>query len=321
MESAVFDDLSKQLLDVVSYSMTLKNYLDRAEKNLVEIQSKRNSEIIDIYNKVNEEKLSLNSEISQLQREVVTLRDRNVELMKKSDSASANPQMHGDDFLSGYQQVEALRAQVQTLSKELASEKEKLRHEHHKVYKYEKEIQSVKDKHYEDLLNTYKQCEGIAMRHSRHQEIFNRLYKLGEDHQAGIKDDLDELTKYLKTREEKVSHLDKKWKKMEKDLDAERKQCQVFIKEVENATSAYGQSTKDNEQLKKEIDEMNSNFNKVYKEKTTDKMVFDNEMAKLQLEIKSLREQVPALKSTQAALSKNTATKDKFIVGVGITAA
>ena len=74
-------------------------------------------------------------------------------------------------------------------------------------------------------------------------------------------------------------------------------------------------------QLKKEIDEMNSNFNKVYKEKTTDKMVFDNEMAKLQLEIKSLREQVPALKSTQAALSKNTATKDKFIVGVGITAA
>lgn len=311
----MFDDLSKQLLDVVSYSMTLKNHLDRAEKNLVDIQNKRNIEIVDIYNKVNEEKLALNNEISQLQKDNSLLRDKNVLLLKKIDSSPAETQAKTGDVLSGYQQVENLRAQVQTLSKELAQEKDKLRHEHHRVYKYEKELQNVKENHYNELLNAYEKCEGIAMRHSRHQEIFGRLYKLGEQHQANIKDDLDELTKYVKTREEKVSHLDKKWKKAEKELDAERKQCQIFIKEIENATAAYSQSTKDNEQLKKEIDEMNSNFNKVYKEKTTDRMVFDNEMAKLQLEIKNLKDQVPALKSTHAALSKNVSTRDKFIVG------
>jgi chromosome segregation ATPase len=315
LESALFEDLSKQLLDVVGYSMTLKNHLDRAEKNLTEIQTRRNQELFEIYDKTNDEKQRLNSQISQLQRDVGLLRDKNAELIRKIDKQVTSEDLGAQaNHESGKQTIESLSAQIQALTNELAQEKDRLRHEHHRVYKYEKELQTVKENHYNELLNKYQVCENMAMRHTRHEDIFNKLYKLNSESNAGIKDDLDELTKYVKTRDEKISHLDKKWKKCEKELDAERKQCQNYIKEIENATLAYTQMTKENEQYRKEINEMNSNFNKVYKEKTAEKQLYDFDIAKLQTENKFLKEQVPTLKSNVSSLTKNLSSKDKLMV-------
>ena len=155
------------------------------------------------------------------------------------------------------------------------------------------------------------------MRHKRFEETFGKLYKLNETGTHGLKDELDEIVKYVKTREEKVNHLDKKWKKVEKELDAERKHCQGFIKEIESATIAYQAVIKENEQLKKDSDVMNSNFNKIYKEKNAEKQQADTEISKLQNELKKLKEQVPALKTTIADLQRMISAKDKFMVGAG----
>lgn len=317
MESSLFEDLSKQLLDVVGYSMTLKNHLDRAERNLIEIQTRRNNELFEVYDKTNEEKLKLHSQIGSLQREVSSLKEKNNELQRKIDSyANQSDVVTQNKGSENLQNLEAINNQIQSLTAELAQEKDKVRHEHHRVYKYEKELQNVKENHYNELLNRYQVCEGIAMRHSRHEEIFSKLYQLNIESNLGLKDELDELSQYVKTREEKVSHLDKKWKKVEKELDAERKQCQTYIKEIGNASAAYAQLSKENEQFKKEVTEMNSNFNKVYKEKTVEKQTFDTEINKIQTENKFLKEQVPSLKTSFASLTKNYSTKEKLLVRV-----
>lgn len=315
LESVLFEDLSKQLLDVVSYSMTLKNHLDRAEKNLIEIQTRRNSELSELYDRTNEEKLRLNTQISSLNRELSAAKDKQVELQRKLDSQMSITEDSGMTRVPVVDHnLEKLQEQLQAFAKELEEEKTKLRNEHHRVYKYEKELQNVKENHYNELLNKYQVCEGMEMRHSRHQEIFSRLYKINNDHNAGLKDDLDELTKYVKTRDEKINHLDKKWKKLEKELDAERKQCLAYIKEIEQASAAFTKLCKENEQFKKELNEMNSNFNKVYKEKTTDKQGFEYELLKIQNDNKFWKEQVPALKTNLSSLNKNLASKEKLVV-------
>ena len=75
--------------------------------------------------------------------------------------------------------------------------------------------------------------------------------------------------------------MEKKWKKTEKELDIERKQCQGFVKELAGTTQAYSTMSKENEQLRKEADMVNTNFNKIYKEKNADKFQADQEIQKL----------------------------------------
>ena len=62
------------------------------------------------------------------------LNDSQRDTQSKYDSAAAERDR---------QHLAELLLQVQALSKELVDEKEKVRTEHHRVYKYEKEIQNV----------------------------------------------------------------------------------------------------------------------------------------------------------------------------------
>lgn len=162
-------------------------------------------------------------------------------------------------------------------------------------------------------------CEGIALRHQRFTDIFERLFALNKEKDLGAQAELEELSKYVKSRDEKVAHLEKKLKKLEKDLDAERKQAQSYLKEVETATASYIELQGGAAGLKKELEEVNLSFNRVYKEKFAEKQLFDAEVAKVSLELKTSKELVTNLKASQLELKKALGAKEKLIVSGGLT--
>ena len=315
LESAVLEDLIRQLGEVVGHCLFLKTSLDKAEKKVADIQVRRTAELNEIFDKTNEDKMKLVQEISQLNRELSVYKVENIKLQKRYDE-KVNTEAQTDPQNREQQNslIASLTSQVARLSTELAAEKEKVRHEHHRVYKYEKELQNVKDQHYNELLNRYAKCESVSLRHSRHEEVLRKLFEANKTGGLGVESELEELTQYVKGREEKVSHLENKWKKTEKEFDGERKQCQSYIKALEEATSAYSLLCADNSQLKKEVADLNTNFSKVCKDKALEKQTFDHEIGKLKNEVRNLKETVPALKGAVAELSKTMTIKDKHLV-------
>jgi hypothetical protein len=155
------------------------------------------------------------------------------------------------------------------------------------------------------------------MRHNRFTEIFSKLFGLNKERELGALEELEELSKYVKSRDDKVAYLEKKLKKIEKDLDAERKQAQSYLKEVETATASYIELQAGMAGLKKELDEVHLSFNKVYKEKVADKQIFDAEISKVSLELKTNKELVTNLKASHLELKKALGAKEKLIVSWG----
>jgi len=316
LQSNVLEDLVKQLSDVVSYSMYLKGCLDKAEKKVADIQIRRAAELNEIFDKNNSEKMKLSLELQQSQKDLGIYKKMNIEMQKRfDDKISPEGIANQNMFEQSRKLIETLNKQLKEATADLVAEKEKLRHEQHRVYKYEKELQNAKDNYYNELLNRYAKCESITMRHTRHEDIFKKLYSsITPDSQTGLtKDDVDELVQYVKGRDDKLNHLEKKWKKVEKELDAERKQSGKYVKALEETSEAYTNVTTENEQLKKEVADLNVNFSKVCKDKATDKQAYDLEASKIKNELRNLKEAVPALKGSLVDLNKNIAIKDKYI--------
>ena len=144
LSCGLLDELTQQLQEVVNYSIFLRQNLDRAEKNLTEIQLRRSLELNELFDKTNDEKLKLSQQIAVSQRELLSYKERNLELIRMMDAQKDKEvRFNAEDIERDRISLAHLNKQVQSLSKELAEEKEKLRHEHHRVYKYAKEVQNV----------------------------------------------------------------------------------------------------------------------------------------------------------------------------------
>ena len=314
LKSGIMEDLSKQLLDVINHSMHLKQQLDTAQNALESIQKKRVVELKEIYEKNNQEKLKLHSQIASLTKDLNIAKERNLEFLKHQDSSKlVEASREGSRFQSDSQKIEELTGQIIRMQESLVKETEASRGNHNRAYKYEKELLTIKDTFYAQLLNQYHECESLKYRHSRHESIFKKLFALTAEKQLDVKADLEELAVYVKTREDKIGKLESDWKKASSQLNDEKKQNEAYLKELVTTTKAYDEISKEIKQLKEENAELNSKFNRVYKEKTTEKQAFDLEVQKLAGEIKRYKDQIPALKQLVHELKGSLSDQERFV--------
>ena len=315
LKSGIMEDLTKQLFDVINYSMHLKQNLDTAQKNLDMIQKKRTQELKELYDRTNEEKQKLYSQVSSLQKDLNSYKERNSELSRAQEilrNTESSKELQNSSFDA--QRIIELAARVVSLEESLAKVTETSRSDHNRAYKFERELHGMKETFYKQLLDQYAQCENMAYRHSRYEKTFKKFYELNAEQQLNLKDDLDELVKYVKTREDKIARIEKEWKKVSASLNEEKKQNETFLKEMTNTTKEYEKIYKEIQQLRVENAELNSNFNKVYKEKTADKQAYDTEVQKLREELKRFKEQVPVLKTTINELKTSIADHERAFV-------
>ena len=110
----------------------------------------------------------------------------------------------------------------------------------------------MKDSYYNKLLNKYEECSAINMRHSRHTKIIKQLYEVEEKNKLGIKDILDEIVKYLKSRDDRIGHVEKKLKKKDKELEEERALSSSYLGEMAATSSVFLEAQTEIDTLKKE---------------------------------------------------------------------
>jgi len=102
-----------------------------------------------------------------------------------------------------------------------------------------------------------------------------------------IKEKVDDLKIYIKSREEKVEHMEAKVKQFTNEVAQSKKQADELIKEVEinnRITDDFDQKYK---QLSGQVKSQNDNFASLVKERVSDKSEFEKEKAVLQGKIKA----------------------------------
>lgn len=162
--------------------------------------------------------------------------------------------------------------------------------ERSRVNKYHKELVSVKEKNYEQLQIKYGDMPNAVMRHLRYQEMFKKFYEHDEKHEQGIKDNLDEIKKYVNSRDDKVNYQEKKVKRNEKELEAERTRSKDYQTEIETTALSFDEINEQYNAKSTEIKECNHNFNKLYKEKHNEKLNYQQELNVLNAKIKNSSE-------------------------------
>lgn len=65
--------------------------------------------------------------------------------------------------------------------------------------------------------------EEKPFRHSKHRDFFNELAALNDKHNLGVKDKIEDLKKYIKSREDKTEQAEAKNKKLTEELEKNKK--------------------------------------------------------------------------------------------------
>jgi len=157
----------------------------------------------------------------------------------------------------------------------------------------------------------------IAYRHSKHREFLNELHNLNKKHNLNIKEKIDDLKIYIKSREEKVEHMEAKVKQFTNEVSQGKKQADQLIKEVEINSRIADDFDQKYKQLSGQIKSQNENFANLVKERVNDKSQFEQEKAVLQGKIKADGELIEKLQvyvnELNAKLQVLTETRVKMV--------
>jgi chromosome segregation ATPase len=164
--------------------------------------------------------------------------------------------------------------------------------ERHRVNKYQKELAQVKENNYEQLLAKYTDPVNAVMRHSRYQEMFLAFYAFDQEHNLGITENLDEIKKYVNSRDDKINYLQNKIKRNDKELEIERNRSKDYLTEIQTTAQSFDEISALYEAKSGDIKEANDSFNKLYKEKHNEKLAYQQELSTLHAKIKSNTEQI-----------------------------
>ena len=142
LESPALENLSKQLLEVISYSMSLKGSLETAEKTILSIQEKRLTEIKEIHARYSGEHLKLLAANQQLQMDNTRYKQRNTELQTLVDNLNQSQSQASAGRLAGQEEpADKLLQENTKLKSELDQLYQKYREESKRTYKYKKELE------------------------------------------------------------------------------------------------------------------------------------------------------------------------------------
>lgn len=290
--SKIYTSLLTQAQELLKYINLLKSKSFQYEKLLKEFERARTAEFEDIFRKLFEDKdkyINMIKEVSvsydnerkkfnQVEADLI----KEYDLSVKFNSFIQAMEQNDEKYSTLNKENSLLRTQIKEYNDNLQSANSQVTQLNDKVMKLSLENQRLRA-----LIPGEYKVDEIAYRHSKHREFLNELHNLNKKHNLNIKEKVDDLKIYIKSREEKVEHMEAKVKQFTNEVAQSKKQADELIKEVEinnRITDDFDQKYK---QLSGQVKSQNDNFASLVKERVSDKSEFEKEKAVLQGKIKA----------------------------------
>jgi len=290
--SKIYTSLLTQAQELLKYINLLKSKSFQYEKLLKEFERARTAELEDIFRKLFEDKdkyINMIKEVSvsydnerkkfnQVEADLI----KEYDLSVKFNSFIQAMEQNDEKYSTLNKENSLLRTQIKEYNDNLQSANSQVTQLNDKVMKLSLENQRLRA-----LIPGEYKVDEIAYRHSKHREFLNELHNLNKKHNLNIKEKVDDLKIYIKSREEKVEHMEAKVKQFTNEVAQSKKQADELIKEVEinnRITDDFDQKYK---QLSGQVKSQNDNFASLVKERVSDKSEFEKEKAVLQGKIKA----------------------------------
>ena len=285
MKSNIVQRQVSQVQGQTKYSNELYRRLEESYANILDIEKMRGFEIKDQQDRDRQTKEKLIFELAVVKRDLQMYKEREDASMEIEKLANV---MRDDEEVARHNKI------IEDLNKNILSQTEKLKEtlklfdeEKHRCSKWQMEVMKVKENYYDQLQQKYSNTTDVVMRHKRYQDMFLNLYNLNTEHNLGIKEVLDEIKKYVNSRDEKINFLEKKLKRSEKEQESEKNRVYDYLAEIQSTAMSFGEIHNQYEIKTNEIKNCNDNFNKLFKEKHSEKLSFVQEKNSLQARIKT----------------------------------
>jgi len=290
--SKIYTSLLTQAQELLKYINLLKSKAFQYERLLKEFERARTVELEDIFRKLFEDKdkyINMIKEVSvsydnerkkfnQIEADLI----KEYDLSVKFNSFIQAMEQNDEKYSTLNKENSLLRTQVKEYNDNLQSANTQVTQLNDRVMKLLLENQRLRA-----LIPGEYKIDEISYRHSKHREFLNELHNLNKKHNLNIKEKVDDLKIYIKSREEKVEHMEAKVKQFTNEVAQSKKQADELIKEVEinnRITDDFDQKYK---QLSSQVKSQNENFASLVKERVSDKSEFEKEKAVLQGKIKA----------------------------------
>jgi len=317
--SKIYNSLLTQAQELLKYINLLKSKALQYDKLLKDFEKSRTAELEEIFRKLFEDKdkyinmikdlsVSYDNEkkkFGQIEADLI----KEYELSVRFNSILQTMEQNDEKYSTLNQENGLLRTQVKEYNDNLQSANAQVTQLTDKVMKLSLENQRLRA-----LIPGEYKVDEIAYRHSKHREFLNELHNLNKKHNLNIKEKIDDLKIYIKSREEKVEHMEAKVKQFTNEVSQGKKQADQLIKEVEINSRIADDFDQKYKQLSGQIKSQNENFANLVKERVNDKSQFEQEKAVLQGKIKADGELIEKLQvyvnELNAKLQVLTETRD-----------
>ena len=135
-------------------------------------------------------------------------------------------------------------------------------------------------------------------RHQTHSELFQSLFKIIPQE---LNEQLKELERYVKSREDKIKMMTKEIYQIKKELQNERNNSSSLLNEIANSCTAFEKLKLEFDSCKNELKNATEGFNATYKEKQLDKINFEKKISDLETNLNFFKDK-NKLKSDQIEL-------------------
>lgn len=327
-ESKLFNSLVTQGHELLKYAANLRKRLHETSNIFEEIDKSRVTEIEEILKKTIEEKKKFTDMIKDLglsyEEEKRKFELLEQDLIKQQDlcmnfNSINNILKESDEKYNNLnKETIILRGQVKELNDRLNIANAQVNDLTERVATLNAQNQTMKG-----LIppNTQINIEEKSFRHNKHRDFFNELFAINEKNNLGLKDKLEDLKKYIKSREEKAEKFEASNKKLTEEVEKNKKLVEGFINEVQINGQVSKEFSQKYNQMSEQLKVHSENISNLIKDKTSAKIQNENEHRDLLAKIKADKELIEKLeahvKATNAkyeAILEEKSAKEEMII-------
>lgn len=275
LDTNLFKLISDENLKNLDTIITLERKIEDLCSIISDMEEIRRREISDWREKLLIEREQFFNENAVLKEKVVDLENKNRLLLIQKDSKSTVNLISSNEEAKAQQEIVVLLQKTyQAIKNIIFKQRETLISRDSMIKEQETQIENLKN-----VTSGDRSVVIQEFRHQTHAEVFKTLRQT-VDH--NMIESIDELEKYIKSREDKIKNMSKEIKQINKELVAEKNNSSALFNEIAESCAAYEKLKSVLEIVKSELANSVESFNLIYKEKQIDKSNFDKKIADLE---------------------------------------
>ena len=310
LNSNFISEIKKYQNQYYDYVKELESKVETFARCLNQIDKERKDELEEYSQRENKEKARLSLTITNLRQTIADLNHQSRK--KKSNKPSLDSTPTHKNTIKELESI--IRVQNNKITNLKTGYYDKLET---KLTEKEKLISYLEKKVYqlqESKLIGQKMLDK-DFRHKTHSLLFSSIYPLFVDNPEKL-EELKNMEKYIKVREDKIKSLERKLKRKDIELGKEKEGSHMLVDEVTNSSLAFTKLQGILEERSKDLKTTEENFNKIYREKNEEKLKGDKKVDSLNTEISVLKANINDLQEESRRLYSLVKDKEKSFANV-----